>query len=775
MSEALTRAAPVAPAPRARRRFLVAGVVQGVGFRPFVYVTATALGLTGEVSNDSAGVVIEVEGDPAAVAEFATALCRDAPPLAQVERVVATDLPVRGGTGFRIGDSRSSGGGRTLASPDVATCADCARDLADPTDRRYRHPFITCTNCGPRFTIICALPYDRPSTTMARFPMCSDCAREYADPADRRFHAQPIACPNCGPQLELVAGDTRLVGAEALAHARQLLAAGAIVAVKGLGGYHLACDATDEGATSTLRRRKARGAKPFAVMVADLDTAGELAHLDAPAAALLAGSRRPIVLLARRAGAFLAPSVAPGNPDLGLLLHYTPVHTLLLGLDEDAPGPRALVMTSGNRSGEPIVTDDEDALERLGGLADAWLRHDRPIRVPCDDSVTRVVDGEELPLRRSRGYAPLPVALPIEVGPTLAVGAEVKNTCAVGAGRYAWLSQHVGDMDDLRTLDAFADTQAHLQLLTGVTPTALAADAHPAYRSTGWARRARGDRPLHTVQHHHAHIASVMAEHGLDGTRPVIGVAFDGTGYGSDGAVWGGEVLVADYAGFERVGHLAYVPLPGGDATVHRPYRMALAHLSAAGVAWTDDLPCVAACAADERAVLEHQLRTGLGCTPTSSMGRLFDAVSSLAGVRHVADYEGQAAIELEGCSRSVEAADGAYRFGEPMDATPVIRAVANDVRTGVPSSLIGARFHSAVVDLVATVARRARAETGLSTVALSGGVFQNALLLTGACRVLRRDGFTVLRHRVVPPNDGGLALGQLMIAAREQEDTSCA
>ena len=775
MSEALTRAAPVAPAPRARRRFLVAGVVQGVGFRPFVYVTATALGLTGEVSNDSAGVVIEVEGDPAAVAEFATALCRDAPPLAQVERVVATDLPVRGGTGFRIGDSRSSGGGRTLASPDVATCADCARELADPTDRRYRHPFITCTNCGPRFTIICALPYDRPSTTMARFPMCSDCAREYADPADRRFHAQPIACPNCGPQLELVAGDTRLVGAEALAHARQLLAAGAIVAVKGLGGYHLACDATDEGATSTLRRRKARGAKPFAVMVADLDTAGELAHLDAPAAALLAGSRRPIVLLARRAGAFLAPSVAPGNPDLGLLLHYTPVHTLLLGLDEDAPGPRALVMTSGNRSGEPIVTDDEDALERLGGLADAWLRHDRPIRVPCDDSVTRVVDGEELPLRRSRGYAPLPVALPIEVGPTLAVGAEVKNTCAVGAGRYAWLSQHVGDMDDLRTLDAFADTQAHLQLLTGVTPTALAADAHPAYRSTGWARRARGDRPLHTVQHHHAHIASVMAEHGLDGTRPVIGVAFDGTGYGSDGAVWGGEVLVADYAGFERVGHLAYVPLPGGDATVHRPYRMALAHLSAAGVAWTDDLPCVAACAADERAVLEHQLRTGLGCTPTSSMGRLFDAVSSLAGVRHVADYEGQAAIELEGCSRSVEAADGAYRFGEPMDATPVIRAVANDVRTGVPSSLIGARFHSAVVDLVATVARRARAETGLSTVALSGGVFQNALLLTGACRVLRRDGFTVLRHRVVPPNDGGLALGQLMIAAREQEDTSCA
>lgn len=775
MSEVLTRAAPVAPAPRVRRRFLVAGVVQGVGFRPFVYVTATALGLTGEVSNDSAGVVIEVEGDPAAVAEFATALCRDAPPLAQVERVVATDLPVRGGTGFRIGDSRSSGGGRTLASPDVATCADCARELADPTDRRYRHPFITCTNCGPRFTIICALPYDRPSTTMARFPMCTDCAREYADPADRRFHAQPIACPNCGPQLELVAGDTRLVGAEALARARQLLAAGAIVAVKGLGGYHLACDATDEGATSTLRRRKARGAKPFAVMVADLDTAGELAHLDAPAAALLAGSRRPIVLLARRAGAFLAPSVAPGNPDLGLLLPYTPVHTLLLGLDEDAPGPRALVMTSGNRSGEPIVTDDDDALERLGGLADAWLRHDRPIRVPCDDSVTRVVDGEELPLRRSRGYAPLPVALPIEVGPTLAVGAEVKNTCAVGAGRYAWLSQHVGDMDDLRTLDAFADTQAHLQLLTGVTPSALAADAHPAYRSTGWARRARGDRPLRTVQHHHAHIASVMAEHGLDGTRPVIGVAFDGTGYGTDGAVWGGEVLVADYAGFERVGHLAYVPLPGGDATVHRPYRMALAHLSAAGVAWTDDLPCVAACAADERAVLEHQLRTGLGCTPTSSMGRLFDAVSSLAGVRHVADYEGQAAIELEGCSRSVEAADGAYRFGEPMDATPVIRAVANDVRTGVPSSLIGARFHSAVVDLVATVARRARAETGLSTVALSGGVFQNALLLTGACRVLRREGFTVLRHRVVPPNDGGLALGQLMIAAREQEDTSCA
>ncbi|HSY16055.1 MAG TPA: carbamoyltransferase HypF, partial [Jatrophihabitantaceae bacterium] len=816
MTAIAPRASTAGEADQVRRRFAVRGVVQGVGFRPFVYLLATGLGLRGQVRNDDSGVQIEVEGPPAQVEAFALRLRGDAPPLAVIESITVESITVESSTvesstvesstvesitvestatvepaaAFRIVESirdRSADatGGRTLAAADVATCADCLRELNDPADRRYRHPFITCTNCGPRFTIICELPYDRPLTTMAKFPMCADCAREYGDPADRRFHAQPICCPNCGPTLELVhgpGGSGRLTGEEALAGARELLAAGAIIAVKGLGGYHLACDAGNERAVSTLRRRKARGDKPFAVMVPDLDTARRLAVVGDLAAALLTGTRRPIVLLPRGTDAgLLAPAVAPGSPDLGLMLPYTPLHTLMLA-HSGGECPGALVMTSGNLGGEPIVTGDEEALLRLAGLADAWLRHDRPIRVPCDDSVTAVVDGEELPIRRSRGYAPLPVALPIDVPATFAAGADLKNTCAVGDGRRGWLSQHVGDMDDERTLAAFTSTEAHLRMLTGTAPTRFAADQHPGYRSTAWARRERDGRELYGVQHHHAHIASVMAEHGLDGSRPVIGIAFDGTGYGTDRAVWGGEVLIADYQGFHRGAHLRYVPLPGGDASVRRPYRMALAHLYAAGVPWAQGLPCVAACPPEERRVLAHQLRTGLGCVPTSSIGRLFDAVSSLAGVRHVADYEAQAAIELEGLSRDAGPSDagpsdagpsdaggrwaGGYLFGEGMDAAPVIRAVAADAEAGVAPEVIGARFHAGLVALVLSVASHARAATGLTTVALSGGVFQNALLLAGSCRALRADGFTVLRHRLVPPNDGGLALGQLVVAA---------
>ena len=764
---------------RVRRRMLVQGVVQGVGFRPFVYSTATELLLSGSVSNSSAGVVVEVEGAAAAVAAFERRLVEQPPPLAIIAAVDTLDVRPCGDSGFTIGPSTPGTAGRTLASPDVATCRDCLRELADPTDRRHRHPFITCTACGPRFTIIESLPYDRPATTMARFPLCARCAREYADPADRRFHAQPIACHECGPTLELVdAGGRRTRREAALAGARALLAAGGVLAVKGVGGYHLACDAANEEAVAELRRRKRRGDKPFAVMVGDLDTARRLTVMDPVSEALLSGPRRPVVLLPRRGDALapseapaVAPSVAPRNPDLGLLLAYTPLHVLLLGLPGDSPGPEVLVMTSGNLGGEPIAFDDEDALQRLAPLADAWLRHDRPIRVPCDDSVVRVVDGEELPVRRSRGYAPLPVALPRDVPSTLAVGGDLKNTCAVAEGRYAWLSQHVGDMDDLATLRAFDATVAHLSALTQVHPGVLAADAHPGYRSSAWARGHAGSRPLRAVQHHHAHIAAVMGEHGLPGDEPVIGVAFDGTGYGTDGAVWGGEVLVADYKGFTRAAHLAYVPLAGGDASVHRPYRMALAHLRAAGVDWTPDLPAVRACPEGERRVLDHQLRTGLGCVPTSSMGRLFDAVSSLAGVRHVADYEAEAAIELEGLSRGQDAS-AAYRFdllGDgPViaDAGPVVRAVAQDVRAGAPAGLVGARFHAAVAALVLALAQRCRGAGGVDTVALSGGVFANALLLSATRKQLRDDGFTVLCHRHVPPNDGGLALGQVLVAA---------
>jgi hydrogenase maturation protein HypF len=574
----------------------------------------------------------------------------------------------------------------------------------------------------------------------------------------------------------------------ALAQTRRLLGTGAILAVKGIGGYHLVCDAADEQAVSALRNRKQRGDKPFAVMVADMDTATSLVDVSDAEAALLTNPARPIVLLSRRrravdqartGGLQVAPSVAPGSPDLGIMLPYTPLHTLLFGLPGDVPSPRLLVMTSGNLSGEPIITDDAAATELLAPIVDGWLRHDRRIQVPCDDSVSRVVDGEPLPIRRSRGYAPLPIALPAPIAPTLAVGADLKNACCVGEDRYAWLSQHIGDMDDVRSIETLDRTAAQLQMLTGVRPHRLVSDRHPGYRSTGWARRQRGDAELCGVQHHHAHICSVLAEHGHDGADPVIGIAFDGTGFGTDGAVWGGEALIADYRGFQRFAHLAYVPLPGGDAAVHRPYRMALSHLRAAGVPWHPELPCVAQCPPAELAVLQTQLTSGFGCVPTSSMGRLFDAVSALAGVRQVAAYEAQAAIELEGLSRASEMRPDhpdAYSFslaeGADVDApgladpAPVVRAVAADVLRGVPAALIGARFHAAVVGLIVDLADHARSRQGLETVALSGGVFQNAIVLGGACAALRRRGFRVLRHTRVPPNDGGLALGQLLVGS---------
>ena len=769
------------PAGRVRRRFEVTGVVQGVGFRPFVYVAAAELALTGSVRNDVSGVVIEVEGEAAAVTDFGHRLRRDAPPLAVVEAVRESDHPPVGGTEFTISESTSAGTGRTFASPDVSMCPDCDRELRDPADRRFRHPFITCTNCGPRFTIITALPYDRGTTTMAGFEMCAHCRREYDDPADRRFHAQPIACTNCGPRLRLVCKDgAEHVGSTALARARALLAGGSIVAVKGLGGYHLACDASNEDAVAELRRRKRRGAKPFAVMVPDLATARRLVTIGAAETELLTGVRRPIVLLPRREDLSpdvgVAASVAPGNPDLGVLLPYTPVHVLLLGIDGDPTGPPVLVMTSGNLCGEPIVIDDDEALSRLDSLADAWLCHDRPIQVPCDDSVARFVASGELPIRRSRGYAPLPIALPFDVQPTLAVGADLKNTCAVASGRYAWVSQHIGDMDDTSTLDALTSTERHLEQLTGVHPEQLVADLHPAYRSSRWAVAHANGRTVRRVQHHHAHIASVMGEHGVAADQPVIGFALDGTGFGPDAAVWGGEVLVADYKGYRRAAHLRYVPLAGGDASVRRPYRMALSHLRSADVDWHDDIVSVAACPPRERSVLAHQLQTGFGCVPTSSMGRLFDAVASLAGVRQVADFEAEAAIELEGLARGANPCGDGYTFAitgsttleQPAtaDAAPVIRAVVADARAGVGAAAISARFHSAVTTLIVELAALAHEQTGLDIVVLGGGVFQNSLLLDAACAALMVEGFTVLRPRLLPPNDGGIALGQILVGA---------
>ncbi|MFJ1705632.1 carbamoyltransferase HypF [Kitasatospora sp. NPDC088346] len=752
-------------------------MVQGVGFRPFVHGLAVGLGLAGHVTNTGDGVLAEVEGAAGAVEEFCARIGRDAPPLAEVESVAHRPTAATGRAGFRILGSVSGGPQRTLVPPDVATCDACLAELADPRDRRHRHPFISCTHCGPRFTIVTALPYDRATTTMAGFPMCGACRAEYTDPGDRRFHAQPIACHDCGPTLRL-AGAAEAVGGPAVDAARRLLAGGAIVAVKGIGGYHLACDAADQDAVGLLRRRKGRADKPFALMARSVAELEPLVHVGPAELALLTGRERPIVLLRRRPGATgVAAAVAPRSPDLGVMLPYTPLHHLLLGLPGDPAGPGLLVLTSGNLSGESIVTDDAEARERLAPLADAWLSHDRPIQVPCDDSVVRICDGEPLLLRRSRGYVPRPLTLPAPVPPTLAVGGDLKNTCCLGEGDRAWPSAHIGDMDDLSTLRAFDRAERHLEAVTGVRPERLAADRHPGYRSGGWARRSAAGRPVERVQHHHAHVASAMAEHRIDPRARVIGVAFDGTGYGEDGAVWGGEVLLAGYADFARFGRLGYVPLPGGDAAVRRPYRTALAQLWAAGLPWAPGLPCVQACQPDELAALRVQLTRGLNCVASSGMGRLFDAVSALAGICQVAGYEAQAAVELEAAALAAPDGAGSYRFevrpgaggvdGELVaEPGPVIAAVTADVLDGTPPGVVAARFHAGVAGLVLRLAEAARERHGLGTVALTGGVFANTLLSTGCAVGLRAAGFEVLRHRLVPPNDGGLALGQLVVAA---------
>jgi hydrogenase maturation protein HypF len=750
------------------RRIRARGAVQGVGFRPFVYTHAIRLGITGTVSNDSAGVLIDAEGPSAALAELERLVRDEPPPMAVVVDVVSSEIPLHGHREFHIVASNAAEAGRTFTAPDLATCADCLAELVDPDDRRYRHPFISCTNCGPRFTIVTELPYDRHTTTMVDFAMCDACQAEYSDPGNRRFHAQTIACHDCGPVLEYEDDERIAANGVALAEARAALQAGRILAVKGIGGYHLACDGRNEAAVAELRRRKRRGDKPFAIMVANLDVAATLVHIDETEAATLLGAQRPILLLDRRDDAEIAGSIAPGSPDIGLMLPYTPLHALLFGLPGDPPGPDVLVMTSGNLGGEPIAYDDEDARIRLAGLADGWLRHDRRIAVPCDDSVARRVDGAEVAIRRSRGYAPLPVALPASTTAMLAVGADLKNTCCVAEDRTAWLSQHIGDMDDLATLAAFDRSAHHLGLIAGIDALELACDSHPGYRSSSWALRHQAGRPVAKVQHHHAHVASVMAEHGLSGETPVIGVAFDGTGYGTDGAIWGGEILIADYVGFERFRHLAYVGLAGGDISVDRPYRMALAHLRAAGIEWSEDLPPVAACPPLEQAALAHQLDSGFAAVPTSSIGRLFDAVAALAGVRQTVDFEAQAAMELESLARNMPPGVG-YKFGfeSPgvFDAAPVIREIVTDLRSSSGCDVIARKFHQGLANAIVHMAEEVRASRSLDVVVLGGGTFQNVVLLKLVTRGLMDAGFTVLTPTRLPANDGGLALGQVMVA----------
>ncbi len=754
-----------------RLRLTIEGVVQGVGFRPHVHRLAVERSLAGHVGNDSTSVFVEVEGPDADVAWFCDRVVADAPPLARVESVRTEDVEPVGSVGFRIVASRDAEGGRTFVPPDVAVCDDCLAELADPADHRYRYPFITCTNCGPRFTIIRRLPYDRASTTMAGFAMCEVCAAQYDEPRDRRFHAQPLACAACGPHLGYEAGGTvaRTGDDDVIARVQADLAAGAIVAIKGLGGYHLACDAANDEAVARLRARKGRVDKPFAVMVRDLDGARAVAGIDDAERDALVSAARPIVLLRASAGA-LSPLVAPRNPRLGVMLPYAPLHHLLF---RPVPGrstavPAALVMTSGNLSDEPLAYDDDDARRRLAPLADSFCTHDRPIHVPCDDSVVRIVDGRELPIRRSRGYAPLPLTLPMPVDPTLAVGGELKNTFCLADGRHAWMSQHLGDMQNVETLTAFERSVELFTEMYGITPRTVAADMHPGYLTTAWAGE-HADEPA-LVQHHHAHVCSLMVEHGLSGEEPIVGVAFDGTGYGPDGAIWGGEVLLADYARARRVAALDEVPLPGGDAAIRKPYRVALAHLWAAGRAWDDELPPVAHCPPSERRALARMFERGTGCVPTTSMGRLFDAVSSILGVRHEITYEAQAAMELEHLAVDAPPSGRPLRLdveGSRIVAGRLVAELVDRLAAGEGAASLAAAFHEAVAVAVRDAASAVRAAHGATTVGLTGGVFQNAHLVTATRRALEADGFTVLTHRRVPPNDGGLALGQLVIAGR--------
>ncbi len=723
----------------------VQGIVQGVGFRPFVYNLARRSGLSGHVFNDSSGLVVEVQGEAAVLETFLAALRTDHPPLAWVRELALTSLPPCDDDGtaqFTIRPSVAATGRFALISPDVATCAACLAEIRDPGDRRYRYPFTNCTNCGPRYTIIRDIPYDRPNTTMAAFAMCPDCRAEYGDPDDRRFHAQPNACPACGPSLS---GD--------VAEVQRRLAAGEILAIKGLGGFHLASDARNGAAVDRLRARKRRSDKPFALMVRDLEAARELCEVDEPAARALSGPRRPIVILPRRAQIRLPAALAPGNPTLGVMLPYTPLHHLLF----DGAPYDALVMTSGNLSEEPIVVDNADARARLGEVADWFLLHDRDIYMRADDSVVRIFGGVERVMRRSRGYAPQTLDLGRDLPELLACGAELKNTFCLTKGSHAILSQHIGDLENYETLVFFEETLSNLKKLFRVTPRAVAYDLHPGYLSTKFAL-AVPDLPKIGVQHHHAHIAACMAENGLTGQ--VIGVAFDGTGYGLDGAIWGGEFLVAGYAGFARRAHLRYVPLAGGDAAVREPWRSAVAYLGPGA-----SIPGVPE--ARVRTV-RSMIETVTNTVSTSSCGRLFDAVAAIAGVRREVNFEGQAAIELEAIADP--ACTGRYPFeisGEELDFRPMIESI---VRGHEPPPVIAARFHHTLAAAIHEMCVRLRTDTALHRVCLSGGTFQNMLLLGLTVRALEDSGFEVFLHRSVPPNDGGLALGQAAVAAARMQ-----
>ncbi len=749
----------------------ITGIVQGVGFRPYVYNLAKSHQLKGWVNNTSNGVNIHVEGETLAVQAFITQLQHNPPPLAQIDQITVEKNAPEGHLDFTIQHSQDDPADFIPISADVATCADCHRELFNPTDRRFHYPFINCTNCGPRFSIIKSIPYDRPNTTMRGFNLCPECQAEYQNPQDRRFHAQPIACTVCGPQISLLqANHNALEGDPALLQARQLIKQGKILAVKGLGGFHLVCDAKNPAAVTTLRQRKQRIGKPFALMTYDLQTINAYAQLTKAASEQLASPQAPIVLLDAKQPSQLAPDIAPGQYRLGFMLPYTPLHWLLL---EPATGyPDVLVMTSGNLSDEPIAYRDDDGIQRLSCLADAFLLHNRPIHMRVDDSVMAILDEKPQLIRRSRGFAPNPLRLKTNLPPILAVGAMLKNTFCLTRNQYAFISHYIGDLQNAETLLAFEQGISHYENVFRITPSLIACDLHQDYLSSQYAQKRSGaaNLPLVQIQHHHAHIAACLAEHGRNSADPVIGVSFDGTGLGTDGVIWGGEFLLANTKGFSRPWHLAEMLLPGGEVSIQKPARMALSLLWQHGIGWDARFESMQALSDIEKTTLINQLERKINTPLTTSMGRLFDGVAALTGICQFASDEAQAAIELETAAwQERHTTQKGYPFAleqGKINLTAMLASIVEDIQQNTAKPVIAARFHQTVAQIVLETCIQIQHESGIKIVALSGGVWQNMLLTQRTTTLLKNQGFEVLLHRQIPCNDACISLGQAMIAA---------
>jgi len=749
----------------------IKGVVQGVGFRPFVYHLAKRFDLKGWVLNSSNGVEIQVTGNSESVKSFLTEIEQNPPSLARIDSIESTQESNQDFKNFEIRNSQSIEGEFIPISPDICICEDCLKELEKPADRRFHYPFINCTNCGPRFTIIQDIPYDRPNTTMSEFGMCEDCKKEYEDPENRRFHAQPIACPKCGPHISLSIRNTEVAkNDDALRLARNSIIKGEILAIKGLGGYHLACNATDTDAVRKLRNRKQRSDKPFALMAYSLEQVSRYCEISEHEKVLLKSMERPIVLLEKKKDVDIAFDIAPGQRSLGIMLPYTPLHYLLL--EPETGFPDLLVMTSGNMSDEPISYQDDDAIIRLNPIAESFLNHNRDIHMRVDDSVTRIIKDRPYILRRSRGYAPNSFPFPYPSPSILATGAELKNTFCLTRDKLAFLSHHIGDLENLETYNAFEESISHFEKLFRIDPKIIASDLHPNYLATryGTARAEKENRILLLIQHHHAHLAACIAENRPSLESPIIGLCFDGTGLGTDQAIWGGEVLIGNLSQYNRRFHLKYVPLPGGDVTIRVPARMALTHLWANNIGWDTAFPPASDLCVEEKTALRIQLEKGFNSTPTSSMGRLFDAVASFIGVRHRVNYEGQAAIEMESMvDSSIQDYYSFNLINDLIDPAPLWDQLVLDFLANVPPFILASMFHNSISQLCLTLCQVVKKETGITTVALSGGVWQNKALITKTISLLQKNKFEVLWHSKIPTNDGGIAFGQACIAANSK------